>query len=278
LKEILRNIRIIPLDRTLRSEEIIRRQARKLANYMEHDGMQRDPVVVVKEAERYIALDGMHRVEALKLTGCRDLLAYQVDYENHRIVLESWDALVWGCPRVMEVLRDEFRDSDYVINSAGENGREDVMKRRNIFAVVDRKWETYAVGKGGGGEVGLDELIGVLLRFEKRLDDEGARIRYVANTTSERQFKDSEDDFMVIRPRFTKREVLERTLSGHLFPRKTTRHIIDERPLRVGVALSILRQKTDIKVKNEILQAELKWRYEHGRIRFYQEPIILFDE
>jgi hypothetical protein len=247
---------------------------------MEHDGMQRDPIVVARKGDRYIALDGMHRVDALKLRKCRDLLAYLVDYEDHKILLQSWDALISGSRNVLDILEDEFKDTDYVIDEVeSDNGRDEVMKRGRIFAVMDKDGRTFTIGKGGGDRsLDLDELIGVLVRFEKRLDRDGARIRYVANTDSEAQFMESRSMFLVIRPRFTKKEVVERTLQERLFPRKTTRHVIYERPLRVGVALSILKEDADIGVKNELLQAELLWRYEHGRIRIYPEPIILFDE
>jgi len=280
VKEILDNIRIIPLKQTLRSEEVIRRQARKLANYMEHDGTQRDPIVVAREGDQYIALDGMHRVEALKLRGCRDMLAYLVDYNDHRIILESWDALVFGLLSILDVLADEFGETDYVIDEVkGDECRDEVMKRKSIFAVMDKERKTFTVSnRDKDRALNLDELIRVLVQFEKRLDLEGARIRYVANTNSEKQFMESRSTFLVIRPRFTKTEVVERTLRERLFPRKTTRHVIYERPLRVGVALSILKEDADIEVKNELLQAELRWRYEHGRIRSYPESIILFDE
>ena len=280
MREILEKIRIIPLEKTLRSEGTIRRQARKLANYMEHDGMQRDPIVVAPEGDRYIALDGMHRVEALKVMGCRDLLAYIVDYDDHRIILESWDALISQLPGVLEVLRDEFDGTRYEIEEVDRaKSREDVIERRSIFTVVDREGRAFSLRSGKGeNPLALNEIIRVLVRFEKRLDREGAMIRYVANTTSESRFVESRSAFLVIRPRFTKTEVVERTLQGKLFPRKTTRHVIYERPLRVGVALSILKEDVDIEMKNKLLQAELRWRYEHGRIRIYPEPIILFDE
>lgn len=279
MKEILENIRIIPLKQTRRSEEIIRKQARKLSNYMEHDGMQRDPVVVAPEGDVYIALDGMHRVEALKMRGCRDMLAYLVDYENHKIILESWDALVFDHSDILDLLTEEFGGSGYVIEEGRcKSARKAVMERRSLFAVVDREGNSFTIGNRGKRALPVDDLIKALVRFERRLDAEGARIRYVPNTTSELQFNESENTFLVIRPCFTKVEVRERTLAKKLFPRKTTRHVIYERPLRVGVALSILKEDADIEVKNELLQAELRWRYEHGRIRFYPEPIILFDE
>lgn len=280
MKEILEKIRIIPLEMTLRSEGTIHRQAKKLANYIEHDGMQRDPIVVAPKGEQYIALDGMHRVDALKVMGCRDLLAYIVDYDNQRILLESWDALIFEYPGVLDILRDEFNGSKYEIREVScENGREGVVGRRSVLAVVDRDGKAFAIQRRvGERKFTLNEVIRVLVKFERRLDKEGARIRYVANTNSELQFMESESTFLVIRPRFTKTEVVERTLQGKLFPRKTTRHVIYERPLRVGVALSILKEDVDIRLKNRLLQAELQWRYENGRIRFYPEPIILFDE
>jgi len=280
LKKILENIRIIPVKSTLRSEEVIQRQTKRLANYMEHDGMQRDPIIVAREGDQYIALDGMHRVEALKMSGCRDLVAYLVEYSDERILLESWDCLVSGLPDVQKILTDEFSGEEYrIADVEGEDGREEVMSRRSIFSVVGRDGRTCSITRRARErELALDELIDALVRFEKRLDEAGARIRYVANTASESQFRESKCDFLVIRPCFTKKEVRQRTLGGKLFPRKTTRHSIYERPLRVGVALSILRQAADIEVKNELLQAELKWRQERGRIRYYPEPVILFDD
>jgi hypothetical protein len=280
LKEILDNIRIVPLEKTLVSEGVIHSQAQKLANFMEHDGTQRDPIIVAKEGDQYIVLDGMHRMEALKIMGCRDILAYVVNYNNHRILLESWDALIYDFPGVLDVMTSVFEGTDYVINQLESGcGREEVMKRRAIFSVVEKNGKAYTLTNSGKDkELSLDELINVLVKFEKGLDDKGAKIRYVANTVSEVQFEESKKCSLVIRTCFTKKEVVERTLQGKLFPRKTTRHAIYERPLRVGVDLSILKQEVDPEVKNRLLQAELLWRHEHGRIRYYPEPVFLFDD
>ncbi len=280
MKEILNNIRIIPLEKTLVSEGVIRRQARKLANYMEHDGTQRDPIIVAKEGDRYIALDGMHRVEALKIMGCRDILAFVVDYSDHKIILESWDALIHDFQGIPKLMAREFEGAGYSIQELESgSGREEVMKRRAIFSVVQKNGKAYTLtNRVKNRKHSLDELIDVLVRFEKKLDEKGATIRYVANTVSEVQFEESKCSSLVIRPCFTKKEVVERTLQGKLFPRKTTRHAIHERPLRIGTCLSILKEDADIEVKNELLQAELQWRQEHGRIRYYPEPVFLFDD
>ncbi len=82
----------------------------------------------------------------------------------------------------------------------------------------------------------------------------------------------------MIRPKFTKEEVVERTLSGKIFPRKTTRHIIPHRPLKVRVKLSLLSEDIDLDTKNKLLQAELRRLNDHGRIRFYPDSIFLFNE
>jgi len=139
VRKILENIRIIPLEKTLRSEDVIERQAKKLANSIEHDGMQRDPIVVVAEGDRYIALDGMHRLESLRVLRCRDLLAYVVDYDTQAVELESWDALLLDCPGVPEVLEEALAGSAYRVEAIDGSGRDDVMARRTLFSVVT-KW------------------------------------------------------------------------------------------------------------------------------------------
>ena len=56
--------------------------------------MVKNPIIVTQYQGRYIALDGMHRVTALKALGCRDIVVYEVDYDDPSIGLFGWDALV----------------------------------------------------------------------------------------------------------------------------------------------------------------------------------------
>ena len=56
------------------------------------DGFLRKPVLV--DEEHLVILDGHHRVEALRLLGCKRIPVYLVDYNDDAIALTLWPGAV----------------------------------------------------------------------------------------------------------------------------------------------------------------------------------------
>jgi hypothetical protein len=54
-------------------EGVVADWTQKLSTNIDHDGIGKNPIIVTQYQGRYIALDGMHRVTALRALGCRDI-------------------------------------------------------------------------------------------------------------------------------------------------------------------------------------------------------------
>ncbi len=55
---------------------------------LKHETTLKEPILV--DDEHYVILDGHHRVEALRLMGCRRVPAYLVDYDAPEIEVSLW--------------------------------------------------------------------------------------------------------------------------------------------------------------------------------------------
>ncbi|MFQ6104562.1 MAG: ParB N-terminal domain-containing protein [Candidatus Glassbacteria bacterium] len=278
MEEILKNIKIIHASDALISEGIIPERARDLSTLIDYDGVQSDPIVVAETGSKYIVLDGMHRVEALRVLGCRDILVYLVNYADEHIILGSWDAIIKKKQGLKDLIENFSKSKGLEFRQHHGDVRELLYGRHCYFGFKSHEGRTTAVTRGKKQVLGLDEIITTLEECEELFDEKGITLTYLADTLSEATFRHAEDSLLMIRPRFTKEEVVSRTLSGKLFPRKTTRHIIPSRPLKVNVKISLLSENIDISIKNRLLQAELKRLNDHGRIRFYPDSIFLFNE
>ena len=99
MKEVFAKIKIIPIAKILLHEGVVADWTQRLSTHINHDGVVKNPIIVTLYQGRYIALDGMHRVTALKALGCRDIVVYEVDYDDPSIGLFGWDALILDrCP------------------------------------------------------------------------------------------------------------------------------------------------------------------------------------
>ena len=83
---------VIELSRLRPHEQFREELLRRLLDRIRIDGVVRKPVLV--EAEHLVILDGHHRVEALRLLGCKRVPVYLVDYDDGSIGLTTWPGAV----------------------------------------------------------------------------------------------------------------------------------------------------------------------------------------
>jgi hypothetical protein len=79
-------------------------------------------------------------------------------------------------------------------------------------------------------------------------------------------------------PSYKPHEILELALSGAKVPMGITRHIIPGRALRVNLPLEILEGAQSLPEKNAWLDGWLKDKMKNRNVRYYPEPVFLFDE
>lgn len=282
MEKIFRKIRIVPLKKILVHECVLSKWVRTLCVFMEEAGIQKNPIVVHKVKDKYIVLDGMHRVEAFRKMGYQDIMVYEVDYFSDEILLAGWDGIVFGKVRCRELLEELFA-RNYSVKKEGArvNLAKLVREKKILFGLRDRNSQYSVTLKNAKLEnlahaQYLDAEVTAVQRIENYLDIKNHRIQYVPEVSADSGFQTLGGNALLYRPVFTKDDIIHRTLTGKIFPRKSTRHIIPSRPLRVDINLILLKEKMNLKAKNKLLYSHLLWCFKEGRVRYYPEPVYIF--
>lgn len=217
---------------------------------MKAEGVQRNPVIVSPHEEKYLVLDGAHRFQALKGLGCKFILTQLAEPPE---MAESWGHVL---------------DADRL---SGLSGMEEVevSDGGSWLAHVDspKQGEIFlrASGEGLASEVaalwGIQAIYpeGVVNRVDSEtpveLGPEEATIRY--------------------RP-FTPGELAEIVGLGKVLPAGITRFRVRERILGVRFPLEKLYDG-DSEERGAELKVFVRNLWDENRIRYYGEPVVLFE-
>jgi L-serine kinase (ATP) / ParB family transcriptional regulator, heme-responsive regulator len=221
-----------------------------LRKRIEAECEQRNPVIVSPHEDRYLVLDGAHRVRALGELGSRFALVQVVQPPEKA---EGWGHLLNGVGRAeldnikgIEVSSDVplaevvTAGGETLLLSAKEHGLRGQVRAlwalRSFYprGVVVRRVEPYGTARISGGE---------------------ALIRYRS---------------------FTPAELAEIVDSGTVLPAGITRFRIQERVLGVRYPLDRMMDG-DPRTRNAELREFVERRWAENRVRYYGEPVVLFE-
>ncbi|MBI4367548.1 MAG: ParB N-terminal domain-containing protein [Deltaproteobacteria bacterium] len=282
--DIFPRIAVVPCRRCVAHEGIVPQWVDQIATNIRDRGVMKNPIIVTRPmasaSHKHIVIDGMHRFAAFQRLGIADIVVYQVDYADPTIRLEGWDALLFRPFRARRFLQRRFPAAKgYRIASVTEAETAQAMidAREAVVAAADARGAIHVV-RPARRSVTVDAIIRACEDVDLALDAEGLRPVYVADTLAWEDFAAAKAHGIVMRPHYTKDEILERTVARRLFPRKSTRHLIPGRPLRVDVPLTILRAAIPLAAKNRLLNEHLRWCYAADRIRYYPESVFVFSD
>lgn len=276
----LSRISIVPLTRCVAHEGVVTRWVDKLAANLLDEGVMKNPIIVTapRRGGRRIVIDGMHRFAALRQLGIPHVVVFEVDYESPTIQLAGWAALTLRSLAVRALLSELYVRQGYRLRTAPSilAAQRAVDVRRAVLAAFDG--HRVVLVQPVARRAPVEECVTVSQQLDTALDVGDYHPLYVADSHALGDFRQTGAQSLFIRPHYTKREILTRTLAGKIFPRKSTRHVIPDRPLRVDVDLPILRAKISLAAKNKLLQERLHWCYEADRVRYYPEPVLVFSD
>ncbi len=198
-------------------------------------GTFKHPVIVDKET--LVVLDGMHRLAALQLLGCKLIPVCLVDYDSRNIILESWfRTIIPGEKREkaesVQNVRKQLEALRYNLKKIAINPIDRKTSEREIVFEMVTATDCYGIVK----EVrSLKKAYEYLKELERRLRLMGYKLGYETEDTALCQVKSAEVLAAIVSPRLTKRDVVATALSGEVFVHKSTRHVIPARPLFVNV-------------------------------------------
>lgn len=249
----LNDLQLVPLERLILHEAHDPDRLRSLRDRIEQEGAQRNPVMVAPYEKDYLVLDGAHRVQALKELGLRLVLVQLVEPAEKA---ESWGHVLDGS----EV--DSLREIEGV-EATGED----------------------AEGWLAGIENASGERVFVRAR-EKSLEGEARALweiqaLYPAGVVVHRVDPDApielEKGEAIIRYRpFMPPELVELVRRGLVLPAGITRFRVRERVLGVRYPLEKMRNG-DAEKRNAELRNFVRGRWNENRVRYYGEPVVVFE-
>ena len=249
----LNDLRLVELERLILHEDHDADRLASLRARIEIEGEQHNPVIVSSQGDCCLVLDGAHRVRVLEELGCRLVLAQFVEPPERA---ESWAHLL------DDVGLDKLRAVEGV----------EVSERREGAPLAEVE---LAGGKRiflRSREEGLLAEVRALWALQS-LYPEGVVVRRV-EPNGPVAFAEGE---AIVRYRpFAPEELVEIVRSGAVLPAGITRFRVKERVLGVRYPLEKMRDG-DVPARNAELQAFVGRLWEENRIRYYEEPVVLFE-
>jgi len=278
------NIRlsIHPLKQIRPHEEVIPDLLKTLKEDMRRTGYQRDPLIV--DARTLVALDGMHRLAALRALGAKFAMCADCDYLSDSVKLERWLRYVIAPSRgfvkrtVKEFKMEQcsnFREAISLVES-----------RRSRIALLSSR-ESYVqrlANKGTDDCCVASSIFSAyqqIKKFDKLCTKYNLQIRF-ASANEERRIFSSESVYLLYPLPISKVDVLSAAKSSKVFPFKTTRHTVPVRPMGVYFPIKALKSSTRedcIKALREIIKlskVEISSRNLWYEGRQYGEPLAIF--
>ncbi len=269
---------IVSLQNVLLHEEIEYKRVDKLTQRLQNERVLKNPPMVAQVNEngapRYIVLDGASRTSALRALHIPDTLVQIVDYHSPQVKLDSWHHLLLDiAPSGLRRELDDVTCVSIVEMDEAQAARE--LQERKILAYLK-----FTDGRLTGLRCSdnlreqAEALNEVVRAYEAKVE-----LYRVSSTNLEQLVADPKRlAAVMVFPRYKPDEIIELALSGARVPMGITRHIIPGRALRVNLPLDILEQDKPVHEKNLWLDAWLQEKMKNRNVRYYQEPVFLFDE
>jgi L-serine kinase (ATP) / ParB family transcriptional regulator, heme-responsive regulator len=249
----LNDLRLVGLEDLILHEAHDEDRLLRLRRRIEDEAEQRNQGIVSSQDGCCLVLDGAHRVRALQELGCRLALVQLVEPPE---TAESWAHLIEGVglPQLRSIAelevseRPNSRPLAEVETAEGEKVFLNSHKE-GLLAEVRALWALQALYPEG-----------VVVR---RLEPDAP-------------VKLAEGETMIRYRPFTPGELIEIVRSGAVLPAGITRFRLRERVLGVRYPLQKMKN-ADAPARNAELKAFVESLWRENRIRYYKEPVILFE-
>ena len=248
----LNDLLVVEVGRLILHEAHDANRLAHLRHRVESEGFQQNPVIVSAFGDSYLVLDGAHRVRGISELGCRFILVQVVEPPEKA---ESWTHVL------RDVTPQKLREIENVVTS----GRPDRW-------LADIKSADGRRAFVGIGDKSLDREVDALWSLQSLYPGEELVRRVEAGVPVELGSRDAS-----IRYRdFTPEELVEIVRAGLVLPAGITRFRVRERILGLRFPLKKL-EDGDLAGRNKELRSLVAERLEQNRVRYYSEPVVLFE-
>jgi hypothetical protein len=220
-------------------------------------------------------LDGANRSTAALEAGWPHIVVQVVRYETPAVHLHTWyhgltgdasDVVARGLPSLPGL----------ALRREGALHARAMLARREALAVAMVADDEALVLTGGRT---LRERNALLNGIVRTYQDRVPYVRVATDSLAQARLEHPGITALVVFPRYDPAEVLELAGSGEHLPAGITRHLIQWRALRINVPVEMCADtRRTLEQKNEWLHEWTEQRLRQRRVRFYEEPTVLFDE
>lgn len=270
-------LKIIPQAKLILHEEFDPKRTAKLAQRIKKDGYFRNPIIAAEfnaDNRKFLVLDGVHRVTALKKLNCRNLVAQLVNYFDERIKVYTWAHLLLGC-RKKELLERIKKIEGLRLVGAEKEKAESSLRGKNLVGYLIFNDGDFFLLKAAGNLKQRAEKLAAIVNVCRKV----SKIARILKSEIKTLLSNHKEEVAVLAvPDYEKKDILELALSGVKLPAGVTRHIIPNRVLGLNIYLSLLKDKSSIIDKNKLLRKIIAQKIKDKRIRFYPESVFIFDE
>jgi hypothetical protein len=275
----LPELRFVPVDSLVPHEQHDPTRLEPLVRRIREQGRLRNPPLVAPlpgaGVRRYVVLDGANRAHAARAAGLPHVVVQIVPYADPPVRLSTW------CHALGDTSRDHFENALRTV--PGLECRRGpllhasaLLARRETLAYVAFADGTADTLHGGRDLRERNAMLNALVdtyRASKRF------FRVTSESLPAARERHPEIEALVVFPHFEPAEVIEIAAGGERLPAGITRHVIRWRALRVDVPLERLADTgTSLAEKNRWLEEWLLEKLSERRVRYYEEPTVLFDE
>ena len=249
----LRDLRLVELGCLILHEAHDEDRLIRLRERMKAEGEQRNPVIVSPHEDRYLVLDGAHRVRALGEIGSPLALVQTVEppekAEGWGHLLRGVEAAELGNLRGIAAFEGPGHDPLAEVETAGYETVFLSSTEEGVQSRVRALWSLQSLYPKG-----------VVVH---RVEPDGA-------------VSLSEGEALIHYRGFTPGELAAIVDSGTVLPAGITRFRVRERVLGVRYPLENMAG-TDVEAQNDRLKEYVRRRWDQGRVRLYGEPVVLFE-
>lgn len=252
-------LRVVSVGRIRAHEEFDPLRVDRLVTRISEDGIQVNPMMCSEAPSgELVLLDGATRTESLRRLGFEHVVVQIVDPEE--VNLETWHHVVRKCTE--QQILDDIKSVQELNISEGSDNPSLHMSSGSIYTV-------------SGAEVSPNAAL-------KAMVGSYSGRRTVSRVTDPRDetvpWKFPTWAAVIEFPTLSVEDVMNAAVGDDLLPAGITRFLVPERALRLNLDLELLRSSGSVEEKQQALESMLAARAQSGRIRRYEETVVILDD
>lgn len=287
------SLRMVALEEVYPHERYHAPRVARLAGRIANDTQLVNPPLVAEldDGKGYVVLDGATRTTAFKQLGHPHIVVQVVNMERDNVQLFSWSHIVrdsherGGSEALLDTLHTvpnlrlvemPVERLEEILRDQGALGYVITTEQRGYLLEVDQS--AIAATESGlveaDNDAWLDVIEGVVESYGAWGDVERTLHRDLGDI--ETMFPDTVA--LVVFPVFTPDVVLQVAGRGRFLPAGVTRFVVPGRILRLNAPLEKLISDEPLSLKRDWLDRFVSAKLGDRQARYYEEPVVLFDE